>query len=104
MSRGGSAHRKLIENNAKALIEKGYEIELEKTVLGKYVVDIYALKDNAVLILECGYTDKKRLSKIREHFKVIHVPYLDLWIHKPLFKPMSLEQLASRMGIKNLPI
>ena len=103
MTLGGSAHRKLIENTVLLFLRLGYMIELEKKILGRYFVDVYAEKDGEILIVECGYTEKNRLAELKQHFNVIHFPYISSWLRRSYGYHMTVEDLARKMGIKEVP-
>ena len=101
------AHDKLKLFYEKLFIKLGYKVELEKPI-NKYRVDVYAKRDEEVIIIECGYCDGNKLKDLRRDYeKVIHIPYLDGWMQYPYRKleipHMTTEELARSMGIKNVP-
>jgi Holliday junction resolvase len=81
-------HRLLCEQERKKLEERGFAVTLgkmfpkdPKTPWYRYIVDIYGERGNKKVVVECGSTNKEKLSFLTGlNLKVIHVPYLLQWI------------------------
>lgn len=91
-----SAHDILCLEEAKKLERKQFKVVLEKKVIlenGKrYMVDVYAQKDDEVVVVECGWCPQDKLKELNTEFKTIHVPYLRCWLPTTPYDPLEGER------------
>lgn len=76
MTQGKHEQLKLLEGQK--LEKEGYIVRYEFEVMPHCVVDIFAIKGNETIIIECGFCNrsKERMWELLKYAtKVIHVPY-----------------------------
>lgn len=109
----GVLHQELCVTVADMLANRGFSIKFEK-YLRPYFVDIYAKRNEEIIIVECGCvnTEYHKLTELSKKYKVYHYPFLTQWLPHPPRKPKieqeedkeeQLKRMAKQMGIENIP-
>jgi len=97
-----SIHDTLCQEEACRLEARGFKVIFEKEIILKngkrYIVDVYAWKDNGVILVECGWCVPNKLRELNTEFKTIHIPYLKCWLPTVPYDPLE-GQRWKRYGV-----